>query len=231
MNENSRRLVVYSAFVPSIPLGEAARRFAEAEGVEVDVRPGRPETWLPRLRDGAPADLISCGAEFLLDLAEAEGIAAPGTRASLGRRRAAIVVPQGNPARVAGVEDLARPGVRLGIGVEGCTLGLWDEIGGRVAATEALRARIAARAPGCGALLGLVTRGEVDAAFGWHNFDRVPKFAVEIVELPGELAVWRSTGVAIPARAENRALAEEFVGFLTSEAGRQIYRSWGWHVP
>ena len=184
------RLPADSAYVPALPLREAADRYAEEAGVEVTVKAGRPEQWMPKLAGGAPADLICCGAEFLLDIAESKGLLEPGSRRSVGRRRAAIGVPGGNPAGIGGLEDVSAPDVRLGIAVEGCTLGLWDEVSGLAGRTEEVRARITARANGCGALLGTVSRGEVEAAFGWANMDRVPEMAVEVVPsevLPSEL--------------------------------------------
>lgn len=224
------RLTIYSALVPALPLREAAERFAAREGVAVEVKAGRPERWMSRLRDGAPADLICCGAEFLVDLAEAEGLVDGASRRSVGSRRAAIVVPAGNPAGVASVADLARPDVALGISVEGCTLGLWDEIATRAGLTEVVRARIAERARGCGALLGVISRGAVDAAVGWHNFDRVPGFSVEVVPPDDGFEIRRSTCVAVTRGCERREPMERFVAYLVSEEGRAIYRRWGWDV-
>jgi len=222
------QLTAYSAFVPALPLREAAERYAAGTGVAVDVNAGRPEQWMPKLEAGAPADLICCGAEFLLDVAESKGLLVPGTRRSVGRRRAGIVVPAGNPAGIGGLDDMTAPGVRVGVAVEGCTLGLWDEISGREALTGKIRARITARANGCGALLGRVSRREVDAAFGWANMDRVPEMAVEVVPLPEALQVVRSTGVGQVRGAAAPDAAGRFIEWLTSAEARAIYRKWGW---
>ena len=223
-------LTAYSALVPALPLADAAARFGAEHGVRIEVKPGRPEKWLPALKAGAPADLMSCGAEFLLDLAEADGLVEPGTRVGVGHRKAALIVPKGNPAGISGLTDFARPGLRMGISVEGCSLGLWDEVASRAGLREQVRSKITRRAGGCGALLGLVSRAEVDAAIGWSNFDQVPNFEVEVVPLPSELMVFRSTGVGVVKGSANRAVAERFVSWLVSASGRDIYRRWGWEV-
>jgi molybdate transport system substrate-binding protein len=226
-----KQLIIYSTFVPALPLKEAAIVFGSETGTEVSVNPGRPEQWIPRLKAGEPADLISYGAEFLLDIAEVEGLIVPGARRSVGRRRSGLIVPPGNPGSIAGLDDLAQPETRVGIGVEGCTLGLWDEISGRAGLTEKIRPNISVRAKGCGALLGAVTRGEVEAGFGWINMDQIPDMSVEIVRLPGELEIIRSTGVGIVGSATEPELAGDFVHWITTDPiARAIYKKWGWEI-
>ena len=223
-------LIARSALVPALPLTDAAVRYGEQTGVVIDVKAGRPEKWMPRVREGAAVDLLCCGAEFLLDLAEVEGLVVPGSRRSLGLRRAALIVPPGNPANITGLSDLARAGVRVGTGVEGCTLGLWDELAGRAAITGAVLQRIALHAAGCGALLGAVARGEVDVGIGWENFDCHPSFDVEVVSLPPEHQVWRSTGIGVSSSSTRPDVARGFVDWLGSDESREIYRSWGWII-
>lgn len=221
-------LIIFAAYIPSIPLRRVAEAYARKTGIAIDVRAGRPESWLPKLRDGEPGDLMSCGAEFLLDMAEAEGILEPTSRRSLGVRRAALVVPRANPARIRTLADLAQPGVRVGIAAGGCTLGLWDEVATRADLAAPVRANITARANGCGALIGLLERASVDVAFGWHNFDRVSDTAV--IQLPQELQVWRSTGIGIIRETPHREEAEQFLEWLTSVEGRAPYRELGWLI-
>ena len=101
-----KSLTIYAAFIPSIPLQKAAALYTQKTAQAIKIHPGRPEGWLPKIKAGAQADLITCGAEFLLDLAQADGILDGSSRQGLGRRRAALVVPHGNPKEVIGVEDL-----------------------------------------------------------------------------------------------------------------------------
>jgi len=223
-------LIARSALVPALPLTDAAARYGEQTGVAIEVKAGRPERWMPRVREGAAVDLLCCGAEFLLDLAEVEGLLVSGSRRSLGLRRAALIVPVGNPADIGGLTDLARPEVRVGIGVEGCTLGLWDELAGRAAITGAVMQQIVLRSPGCGALLGAVARGEVDVGIGWENFDCHPSFDVEVVALPPEHQVWRSTGIGASSTSSRPDVAQGFVDWLGSDEAHEIYRSWGWII-
>ncbi|MBI2893053.1 MAG: substrate-binding domain-containing protein [Deltaproteobacteria bacterium] len=118
--------------------------------------------------------------------------------------------------------------MRIGIAVEGCTLGLWDEVGCRAVMVQPIREKIVARAKGCGDLLGIIRRREVDVAFGWRNFDRVPDVDVEVVPLPEAVEVRRTTGIAVVAGTPRSAEARRFALWLASDEGRAIYRRWGW---
>jgi molybdate transport system substrate-binding protein len=223
-------LKVYSAWVPALPLKEAAAAFERSRGIRIQVVAGCPESWMPQLRASRQGDLISCGAQFLLDEAEMEGIVAPEGRRELGRRRAAIVVRVGNPLGIRSIEDLARPGVRVGIASGGCTLGMWDEIASRAGLTSEIRRNVVERARGCCALMQGIIKGRTDAILGWANFPQAFPGELETVPLPEPLAVQRTTGIAATTFRTNGGLVEEFLNFLTRGPGREIYRKWGWMV-
>lgn len=198
--------------------------------MKIELTAGRPETWMNKLIDEKNGDLISCGAEYLLDKAEDEGIILDGSRKSLGKRRSCLVVKIKNPKKINSIHDLLKAELKIGISVDGCTLGIWDEIATRAGITEYLRKNISSRLHGCGALIRAITKGEEDCIFGWNNFKNISPEETEIVELPSELQVFRSTGIAILKFSNNVDLANKFIGFLLSKRGRQIYSKWGWII-
>jgi len=52
---------------------------------------------------------------------------------------------------------------------------------------------------------------------------------MEVVELPKELQVYRSTGVAVVKFSRNKELADKSIKFLVSERGKKSYREYGWY--
>ncbi len=52
---------------------------------------------------------------------------------------------------------------------------------------------------------------------------------MQVVELPTELQVYRSTGVSVIKFSKNTELAMGFIDFLVSEIGKKIYREYGWY--
>ncbi len=108
-------------------------------------------------------------------------------------------------------------------------MGVWDDISSKAGLTDQIRRNITDFADGCGAVMALINQKRVDAVFGWGAFKKLWTKTMEIVELPKELQVSRSTGVAVVKFSRNKELAKKYIDFLVSESGRRIYRKYGWH--
>jgi len=52
---------------------------------------------------------------------------------------------------------------------------------------------------------------------------------MDVVELPKDLQVHRSTGIAVITFSKNKELAMKLVEFLVSDSGRRIYQEYGWY--
>lgn len=221
-------LYVYSAGAVSPPLRDAISVFENKFGVRCNLKVGKPGDLLAEIAESKSGDVISCGAEYILDEAEDRGLIVKGSRRSLGFRRSVIIVPLGNPAGIHSLNDLCREGVRIGIAVDGCLKGVWDDIASKAGLTDQIRRNITHHADACGSLMGLIHSDKVDAIFGWNAFQNVWPDTCEVIELPHELQVFRSTVVAMVSYTKNARLSQKFIDFLTSSDVRKIYSSWGW---
>jgi len=135
----------------------------------------------------------------------------------------------GNPKKVKSIYDLTQEGVKVGISTSGCLLGVWDDISSKAGLTDQIRRNITDFADGCGAVMALINQKKVDAVFGWDAFKKLWMKTMEVVELPKEIQVYRSTGVALVKFSKNKELAKKFIDFVVSESGRKIYREYGWY--
>lgn len=223
-----QQLKVYSAGAVAPPLLDAAEFFQKEFNVKCDVRVGKPEDLLKEIAKFKKGDVFSSGAEYILDDAEDRGLIIKGSRKSLGYRRSAIIVPVGNLAKIASLKDLCRKDVRIGIAVEGCLKGVWDDIASKAGLTDQIRRNITHHADACGSLMSLIHSEKVDAIFGWNAFQGVWPDTCEIIELPQNLQVFRSTVAGIISYSKNVKLSEKFIDFLTSPAIRKIYADYGW---
>jgi molybdate transport system substrate-binding protein len=221
-------LYVYSAGAVSPPLRDAIGVFERKFGVRCNLKVGKPGDLLAEITESKSGDVISCGAEYILDEAEDRGLIVKGSRRSLGFRRSVIIVPLGNPAGIHSLNDLCREGVRIGIAVDGCLKGVWDDIASKAGLTDQIRRNITHHADACGSLMGLIHSDKVDAIFGWNAFQNVWPDTCEVIELPPELQVFRSTVVAMISYTKNAELSQKFIDFLTSKEVRKIYSDWGW---
>ena len=77
--------------------------------------------------------------------------------------------------------------------------------------------------------MALINQKKVDAVFGWDAFKKLWMKTMEVVELPKDLQICRSMGVAVVKFSKNKELASKFIDFLVSESGKKIYREYGWY--
>jgi molybdate transport system substrate-binding protein len=230
MGSEKRRLKVYSAGAVAPPLRGAIAVFEKDFKAKCDLRIGKPEDLLNEIAKLEEGDVFSSGAEYILDDAEDRGLISKGSRKSLGYRRSVIIVPVGNPAKILSLEDLCRKDVRVGIAVEGCLKGVWDDVTSKAGLTDQIRRNITHHADACGSLMSLIHADKVDAVFGWNAFQGVWPDTCEIIELPKNLQVFRSTVAGLISYSENVKLSQKFLDFLTSDAIRKIYADYGWII-
>jgi len=222
-----QQLKVFSAGAVAPPLRDAIAIFEKDSKVKCDLRIGKPEDLLKEIAKFKKGDVFSSGAEYILDDAEDRGLIIKGSRKSLGYRRSVIIVPIGNP-KITSLKDLCKKDVRIGIAVEGCLKGVWDDVASKAGLTDQIRRNITHHADACGSLMSLIHSDKVDAIFGWNAFQGVWPDTCEIIELPENLQVFRSTVAGTISYSGNVKRSENFIDFLTSAAIRKIYADYGW---
>lgn len=222
------QLQVFSAGAVAPPLQKVANVFEKEHQIGVKLIVGKPANLLATIAQKKNGDLISCGAEFILDEAEQNGLVSRGSRKSLGLRRSVILVPLGNPGKIASLTDLCREGVRIGVALDGCLKGVWDDVASKAGLSDQIRKNIVQHVDSCGSLMGLIHEGEVDAVFAWNAFQNIWPDTCEVIELPENLQVFRSTVMGIIPYTKNRVLAQRFIDFIVSEESRKIYSDYGW---
>ncbi|MGQ9514500.1 MAG: substrate-binding domain-containing protein [Thermoproteota archaeon] len=220
---------IFSTGLPAIPLHGAARIFEERNDVKFKIVAGESSMWLPRVRAGE-GDLVCVGAEYMMDDIDSEGLILNETRATVGYRRSMIMVRKGNPKGIKMLQDLAEKDVKILVCRGACQKGLWDDVASKAMLTDQIRSKIVEYGVGCLDTLRRWRRseGRIDAAIVWNVYGRVwPKFC-EMIELPKDLEVFRSTNVAILKSCTNYKLLQSFISFLKSDDSRKIYERWGW---
>ncbi len=228
MSADKRDLAVFSAGAVAPPLQRAVESYEQKCGTKSLLRVNKPSVLFDEILHGARADVVCTGAEYMLDEATEAGLVDGETCRSLGLRRSAIIVPQGNPAGIRGIEDLCKPGVRVGIATEGCLKGLWDDVASRARMTDEIRKNIIFRADSCGSVMALVNTNKADAIFGWSAFAKLWPQTSDAVEFRPEHQVFRSTVVAVVSSSRSKAEAKALTEFLASSDADEPYESLGW---
>jgi molybdate transport system substrate-binding protein len=222
-------LHVFSAGAVAPPIKKCAEEFKSKSGTKFEFTVGKAENLIEEIAETKKGDLLTCGSEFILDHAQLKGLVLKETRKSLGSRTSAILVPKGNPRKIRSISDLAKEGMHVGVSVSGCLTGVWDDLATKAGFTEQIRKNTVAYADGCGELMSFVNKKKVDAILGWDAFKNLNIQTMDIIGLPKDLQVHRSTAIGVVAFSKNKEIAEKFIGFLVSEKGKQIYEEYGWH--
>ncbi len=238
---------VFSARACAAPLEKAAELFERQSGIHVVIdvcsrhcaapvaEEATGETggddFLLEIADAGIHDLAIGGAEYLLDDGEIRGIVQKRQRRTIACRASAIIVPAGNPGKIRGVEDMAKPGVRVAVSVIDCLRGLWEDISGRLGLLDKIRRNISYYANGCIAIVEAIATNQADAAFGWTAFGYLEPERIEVIEMPKEQQVLRGTCVGLLSFAKQPEAARQFMDFLASPQARAFYKAYGWVIP
>jgi len=244
-NSDSNATVrIFSARACATPLEKAAKLFEQRTGIRVEISVcsrhcARPvaeqatgetggDDFLLEIADAGIHDLAIAGAEYLLDDGEVRRIVQKHQRRTIAYRVSSIIVPAGNPKNIRCVEDMAKPGVRVGVSVIDCLKGLWEDISGRLGLLDKIRKNICYYANGCIAIIEAVATGEVDAAFGWTAFKHLSPERIEVIKMPKEQQPLRGTCVGLLSFAKEPQSAKRFMDFLASPEAREFYKEYGW---
>ena len=135
--------------------------------VKIALNFGASGALLQQLAKGAPVDVLASADQETMDLAQQQGLVAPGERRDFVGNRLVLIVPSDSKLNIGQLQDLAQPGVRrIAIGNPASVPAgryarealqaarLWPVLQARVIHTQNVRQS-----------LDYVARGEVDAGF------------------------------------------------------------------
>ncbi|MFB0560031.1 MAG: substrate-binding domain-containing protein [Candidatus Lokiarchaeia archaeon] len=223
-----KTLHVYSCCDVATPLKISGKRFQQIYNAEIKYNIGMPNEIIPIITDNYEGDIFTCGAAYIVDELEKCGLTLRKNRRVLGYRKSVILTQKDNPKKIKSLIDLTKKDIKIAVATVGSLKGVWDEISSKMGLTEKIQKNITLFADGCGELLGSIIRKKVDAAIGWNTYKVLHKKAVDAVELPKEIQVYRSTVIATTPFSKNKEMASKFINFLTSKEGKKIYLNYGW---
>jgi molybdate transport system substrate-binding protein len=169
-----------------------------------------------------------------MEEAIAAGRVSRGAEREFARNRLVVVTPRDNPASIAGLQDLARPGVKLVLAAHQVPAGAYSlDFLARAAASPwftaafspTVLANVVSYEQSVKAVLSKVALGEADAGIVYAS--DASSADVARIEIPDGLNPVASYPLAPIANAANPALARRFVDYVLSPAGQAILASHG----
>jgi len=208
-------------------LEEAARRFGQETGVNVELKFGGSGKLLSEVILSGKGDVyIPASADYLAK-ADRQGLIATGSEAILAYFVPALCVSASNPLRLETLSDLASKPCRIGLGrpetvaVGGFSLELLQKSG----QFEVLQPKIVTYFDDYSRLMTALELGSIDVAVGWLNCEHW--FGTHLRSIPlatGEIPRISTYEGAVLTTSGHADTARKFLDFLRSPAGKEIFQ-------
>jgi molybdate transport system substrate-binding protein len=216
-SEPDPRITVFAAASLRPVFTALAQQYEQASGTAVVLEFGGSADLVARMAEGARADVLATADTGTMDRSGLPGAVPFATNTM------AVVVPPDNPARLAVLPDLARPGVRLVVCAPQVPCGA---AAARVAQAAGLAWQPVSEPNSVSDVLGTVVSGEADAGVVYRTDALAAGAAVAQIPVPDAV----NTTNRYPIAAATGAGAG-FVAFVTGPAGRQELADAGFGPP
>ncbi len=220
-------VVVFAAASLQEAFSTIAKQFESAHpGVTVKLNFGASSALATQINQGAPADVFASAAPKNMQQVVSAGSASAST--TFVKNVMEIAVPPGNPARVNGVNDLAKSSVKVALCQPQVPCGA-------VAAQVFTHARITVKPvtlePDVKSTLAKVELNEVDAGVVYVTDVRAAGSKVKAIVIPADVNASTTYPIATLSKAPNPAGARAFVGCVLSPAGQSVLSADGFEKP
>jgi len=218
-------LTVLAASSLSEAFPEIAAEFAsDHSGVDVRLSFGGSQELVAQASTGAPADVLALAGTSSLD-AVGDVVGPP---VVFAHNRLAIIVPPGNPAAIRSLADLADPDVAVALAGPEVPAGQYAE---QALAAAGLEVTPVSQEVDVKAVVTRVSFGGADAGVVYLTDADAAGDAVDTVRIPPADNVVATYPAVTMDASGHPDLAGAFVTFLTSPAGQDVLRRYGFGSP
>lgn len=195
-------------------------------GVTVISNFGASSALVQQIQNGAPADVVATAdVKSVGTLVDAKLVDAPTT---FVKNKLEIIVPTGNPAKIAGLADLAKPSVKVALCAEQVPCGKFAK---QILTAAGLAVTPVTLEENVKGVVTKVTTGEVDAGIVYVTDAKAAAGKADGIEIPDAQNATAEYPISTVTATKNNAAAKAFVAFVTSKAGQAILTKFGFAAP
>lgn len=193
---------------------------------------GASSTLARQIVEGAPGDVFISADELKMDQLQQRGLIDKKSRRSILSNTLVIIVPSDSNLKIASPKNLADPAIRnvavaepqsvpAGIYAKEYLrkLGVWPKITYKIIPTDNVRATLAA-----------VESGNVETGIVYKTDAMISKLVRVAYEIPVAEGPNISYPAAVLADSRQKAAAQRFLDFLTSEKAKALFRKYGFLI-
>lgn len=228
--EGINPVVVFAGSASQPPLEEAAQVFQAKFGLPVTLHLGGSGSTLNQILLSGQGDVYIPGSPDYMEKARTLELV-EGNEVIISYLIPAIIVAKGNPLGIKGLQDLQRPGLRIGIAdPNGVCVGLYavEILEANIMAVK-VRPNLRGMVESCAKAASMIPLNMVDVVLGWREFvGWSPGTMDAVLYDPEQVTRLAYIPAALLKNAKNRKGAEAFIAFLDSAEGKAIFQKWGY---
>ena len=208
------------------PIGEV---FTEKTGIRVDYSYLCSAMVLTNMRLTRSGDVMVPGSQYYLDLAIEKEVIDPATVAVAGYMIPVIAVQKGNPKKITCLEDLAGPGITVGVGEkDALAVGrLTVKMLGELGIYDDVMQNVEFEGGSATKLIMPVAMGNLDAVINWMPVAMIWKEKVDFVKIDPEKLMYSVAPIGMTTYSKKKDLARQYLEFVTSAEGQAIFQRYG----
>lgn len=232
VQSSSKRILIYAGAASKPATEEVIKSFEEKTGTAVDVIFGGSGFVLSQMKLSKKGDLFFPGSSDFMELAKKQGLVFPESERIVVYLVPAINVQKGNPKGIHFLKDLTKEGIRVAIAnPEMVCVGTYAveiiEKNLTVSEKERFKRNLVNYTESCEKTASVISLKAVDAVIGWRVFQYWDPERIETIFLkPEAISRIGTIPIAIARFTKDRTLAQEFVEFLLSSAGKAIFKKY-----
>jgi molybdate transport system substrate-binding protein len=229
--EQSMTVFCGSASKPAME--KIARLFEKETNIKVNLIFGGSGTLLSQIELSKQGEIYVPGSPDYMVIGENKKLLIEDSDRIVSYLVPAIITPKGNPANIQSLEDLTKPGTRVGIGnPETVCLGLYSiELLEKNGMMEKVLGNVVTFGASCSKTANLVAMNQLDAILGWRVFHHWNQERMEVVSIsPEKIPRISYIPISIPIHTKDIALSNRFIDFVLSPKGQAVYKQLGYIV-
>ena len=221
-------LTVFAASSLTKAFGAIGSEFQSSNpGVTVIFNFGSSSELAGQIESEGSADVFaSASGAWMDDVAGKTGIT---DRVDFATNHLVIIAPVANPAGIASLDDLAKPGVALVLAAKGVPVGDYARQAlDNADIAKAAEANVVSNEPDDASLVAKITGGEADAAIVYtSDMSGTTAAQVKAIPIPSSDNVVATYPIAVVNASSNAALADRFIAYVTGASGQATLSSFG----
>jgi molybdate transport system substrate-binding protein len=224
--QNQDSIYVYCGAGLRKPMEDIGNLFEDTYGIKVEYNYAGSETLLSQMELNEEGDVYMPGATLYIERADEKGFI--GNQSLVAYHTPIIAVPEGNPANIACLQDLADPGVEIVLGdAEAAACGkIANKVLEKNGLFEAVDQNVVSRTATANELAVYISQGQADAAICWNadlcGLDEV----TDVIPIPEEQNIIKIIPIGTLTFTEKDDKANQFIDFVSSETGKEFFEQY-----